>query len=265
MLDDDRTPALLVTGGAGGIGGSTADQWVAAGGRVAIMDLSPDAVAAKVDELGADVAVAAVADVRNDAAVEQAVRSAAERFGGRLDAVVNCAGIAQPIVAAEGADEDWVRMIDIHLNGHMRVNRAAHRYLLNSDRAAVVNISSIAGSVGLPGRTNYSAAKSGIEGLTRGLAVEWCPTIRVNCIAPGYVNTPMIDRLVRDGTLDTTPVIARTPLARFADPVEIAHAIMFLLSPQASFITGQTLRVDGGLTIEGDWYASRQRGQEQPR
>lgn len=144
----------------------------------------------------------------------------------------------------------------------MRVNRAAHRYLENSDRAAVVNISSIAGSVGLPGRTNYSAAKAGIEGLTRGLAVEWSPDIRVNCVAPGYVSTPMIDRLVSDGKLDSAPVIARTPLNRFADPAEIASAIHFLISPQASFVTGQTLRVDGGLTIEGDWYASRQRSSE---
>ncbi|MFD4351161.1 SDR family NAD(P)-dependent oxidoreductase [Nocardia sp. NPDC058518] len=259
-MNDNRKPVLLVTGGTGGIGGSTADQWAAAGGRVAILDLSPEAVRAKVDELGTDVAVGIPADVRDDAAVTDAVRAAAERFDGRLDAVVNCAGIAQPIIAAEGADEDWVRMIDIHLNGHMRVNRAAHQYLTNSDRAAVVNISSIAGSVGLPGRTNYGAAKSGIEGLTRGLAVEWSPDIRVNCVAPGYVRTPMIDRLVSDGKLDAAPVIARTPLDRFADPAEIAAAIMFLLSPQASFITGQTLRVDGGLTIEGDWYASRQRG-----
>jgi NAD(P)-dependent dehydrogenase (short-subunit alcohol dehydrogenase family) len=226
-VNDNLKSALLVTGGAGGIGGSVADQWVAAGGRVAVLDVSREAVDAKVSQLGAESAIGL---------------------------------IAQPIVAAEGADEDWVQMIDIHLNGHMRVNRAAYRFLRQSSRAAIVNISSIAGSVGLPGRTNYSSAKSGIEGLTRGLAVEWCPGIRVNCVAPGYVNTPMIERLVSAGKLDTRPVIARTPLDRFADPGEIAAAINFLISPLASFITGQTLRVDGGLTVEGDWYASRARG-----
>ena len=259
-MNDILKPALLVTGGAGGIGGSVADQWVAAGGRVAVLDVSRPALDAKVSLLGSEVAIGLVADVRDDAQVEKAVTEAGTAFDSCLDAVVNCAGIAQPIVAAEGADEDWVQMIDIHLNGHMRVNRAAYRFLRESSRAAIVNISSIAGSVGLPGRTNYSSAKSGIEGLTRGLAVEWCPDIRVNCVAPGYVNTPMIDRLVSEGKLDTRPVIARTPLDRFADPAEIAAAINFLLSPQASFITGQTLRVDGGLTIEGDWYASRARG-----
>lgn len=259
-MNDNLKPALLVTGGAGGIGGSVADQWVAAGGRVAVLDLSQEALDAKVSQLGAEAAIGLVADVRDDAQVRAAVNAAGSAFDGRLDAVVNCAGIAQPIVAAEDEDEDWVRMIDIHLNGHMRVNRAAYHFLKGSTRAAIVNISSIAGSVGLPGRTNYSSAKSGIEGLTRGLAVEWCPGIRVNCVAPGYVNTPMIDRLVSEGKLDTAPVIARTPLDRFADPGEIAAAINFLLSPLASFVTGQTLRVDGGLTIEGDWYASRARG-----
>jgi NAD(P)-dependent dehydrogenase (short-subunit alcohol dehydrogenase family) len=259
-VDDNLKPALLVTGGAGGIGGSVADQWAEAGGRVAVLDVNPQAVAAKVSRLGAAVAVGLVADVRDEAQVQKAVSEAGTVFGGCLDAVVNCAGIAQPIVAADGADEDWVRMIDIHLNGHMRVNRTAYSLLRRSPRAAIVNISSIAGSVGLPGRTNYSAAKAGIEGLTRGLAVEWCPDVRVNCVAPGYVNTPMIDRLVTEGKLDTGPVIARTPLGRFADPGEIAAAINFLISPQASFITGQTLRVDGGLTIEGDWYAARARG-----
>lgn len=259
-MSDNLKATLLVTGGAGGIGGSVADLWVDGGGRVAIVDIDPEAVKSKVNQLGEDVAVAVPADVRDDAAVRTAVEHAGSAFGGLLDAVVNCAGIARPIVAADGMDEDWVRMIDIHLNGHMRVNRAAHPLLKRSSRAAVVNISSIAGSVGLPGRTNYSAAKSGIEGLTRGLAVEWCPGIRVNCVAPGYVSTPMIARLVSEGKLDTKPVVARTPLARFASPDEIASAVNFLISPQASFITGQTLRVDGGLTIEGDWYASRQRG-----
>jgi NAD(P)-dependent dehydrogenase (short-subunit alcohol dehydrogenase family) len=259
-VKDERKPALLVTGGAGGIGGSTADDWVAAGGRVAILDLDPEAVRAKVESFGPDIAIGVAADVRDDAAVQEAVATAAGAFDGCLDAVVNCAGVAQPITAAEGSDEDWVRMVDIHLNGHMRVNRAAYPFLRRSSRAAIVNISSIAGSVGLPGRTNYSAAKSGIEGLTRGLAVEWCPDIRVNCVAPGYVNTSMIERLVSEGKLDTRPVIARTPLNRFADPSEIASVISFLVSPAASFVTGQVLLVDGGLTIEGDWYASRERG-----
>jgi NAD(P)-dependent dehydrogenase (short-subunit alcohol dehydrogenase family) len=261
-VDDNPKPALLVTGGAGGIGGSAADLWVAAGGRVAILDKTDEAVQAKVDEVGHDLAVGVTADVRDDVAVRTAVQTAAEVFGGCLDAVINCAGMAEPLDAAEGTDEAWVRMIDIHLNGHMRVNRAAYPHLRNSARASVVNISSIAGSVGLPGRTNYSAAKSGIEGLTRALAVEWSPEIRVNCVAPGFVSTPMTDRLVGDGALDAIPVIARTPLARFARPAEIAAAINFLVSTHASFITGQTLTVDGGLTIEGDWYASRHRHQD---
>ena len=256
-MNDAIKPVLLVTGGTGGIGGSVADHWVADGGRLAILDVNLEAVQRKAAAFEPGVAVGIAVDVQDEESVRNAVHDAAHAFGGRLDAVVNCAGIARPFEAATGSDEDWIRMIEVHLNGHMRVNRTAYEYLKKSDRAAIVNISSIAGSIGLPGRTNYIAAKSGIEGLTRGLAVEWSPDIRVNCVAPGYVNTPMLDELVRVGALDVTPVIARTPLHRFADPAEIAKPIHFLLSPQASFITGQTLRVDGGLTVEGDWYASR--------
>lgn len=256
-MDGQDKPVLLVTGGAGGIGGSTVDHWVASGGYAAILDLDVDAVHAKVEQVGAGVGFGLAVDVRDEVQVREAVQAAAQAFGDRLDAVVNCAGIARPFDAAQGTDVDWVSMIDVHLNGHMRVSRAAYPYLRESPRAAVVNISSIAGSVGLPGRTNYSAAKAGIEGLTRGLAVEWSPRVRVNCVAPGFVESPMIQALVDHGELDVAPVLARTPLGRFAEPAEIATAINFLISPQASFITGQTIRVDGGLTIEGDWYASR--------
>ncbi|MFE7423833.1 SDR family NAD(P)-dependent oxidoreductase [Rhodococcus sp. NPDC057529] len=254
------TPAekktLLVTGGASGIGASVAARWLTSGGRVALLDISDDAVQSALERLGDDRVTGHVADVRDDTQVADVVGKVASEFGGSLDAVANCAGIAQPIVAAEGADEDWVRMVDIHLNGTMRVNRAAYPYLKASGRGAIVNISSIAGTLGLPGRTNYCAAKAGIEGLTRGLAVEWAPYVRVNAVAPGYVQTPMIDRLVADGKLNTQPIISRTPLSRFCDPDEIASVICFLASDLASFVTGQTIRADGGLTIDGNWYGA---------
>lgn len=256
-MPNSEAPLALVTGGASGIGASVAARWVADGGRVGIIDVNEQAIDKIIAELGAGSAIGRVADVRSDAEVTEALNDIGQEFGGRLDAVVNSAGIAQPISAAEGADTDWVRMVDIHLNGTMRVCRASYRLLKQSERPAIVNISSVAGTNGLPGRTNYSAAKAGVEGLTRALAVEWSPSIRVNAVAPGYVQTAMIDRLVSDGKLDVGPVIARTPLARFAAADEIAAAITFLLSTQASFITGQTLRVDGGLTIEGNWYGAQ--------
>ncbi|KQW42676.1 hypothetical protein ASC77_23750 [Nocardioides sp. Root1257] len=248
------TPTMLVTGGASGIGTSVVERWLNAGGRVALLDVNEEAVQKACARLGTDRVYGHVADVRNDAEVAAVVGAVATTFGGVIDAVVNCAGIAQPIVAAEGADEDWTRMIDIHLNGTMRVCRAAHPYLKASGRGAIVNISSIAGTLGLPGRSNYCSAKAGVEGLTRGLAVEWAPHVRVNAVAPGYVQTPMIDTLIADGKLDARPIVARTPLDRFCDPDEIAAVICFLASDLASFVTGQTLRADGGLTIDGNWY-----------
>lgn len=247
-------PVALVTGGASGIGAAVAEGWVAAGGLVAIVDLDETAVAKSVAGLGNENAVGQTADVTNADAVSSAVRAVAATFG-HIDAVVNCAGIARPIDAAQGSDEDWTRMVDVHLNGTMRVCRAAAEFLFASDRAAIVNISSVASSNGLPGRSNYCAAKAGVEGLTRALAVEWAPRIRVNVVAPGYVRTAMIDRLVTEQRLNPEPVTARTPLRRFAEPAEIAAVINFLASPAASYVTGATFRVDGGMSVEGDWYA----------
>lgn len=229
------------------------------GGRVAFVDINPQAVQQASERLGSDRAAGYVADVTDAEAVAKVVAQAATDFGGNIDAIVNCAGIAKPIVAAEGADADWTRMIDVHLNGAMRVCRAAFPYLKTSGRGSIVNISSVAGTFGLPGRTNYSAAKAGIEGLTRGLAVEWAPEVRVNAVAPGYVQTPMIDELVAAGKLDPAPILARTPMARFCDPDEIAAVVCFLASGLSSFVTGQTITVDGGLTVDGNWYGSTQR------
>jgi NAD(P)-dependent dehydrogenase (short-subunit alcohol dehydrogenase family) len=233
----------LVTGGVSGIGAGVAELWVAQGGRVAVLDLDQTAVEKAVARLGDGNAVGRVADVRSADEVTAAVRSIAAEFGGRVDAVVNCAGIARSVVAAEASDDEWVRLVDVHLNGTMRVCRAAFPYLESSDHAAIVNVSSMAASNGVPNRTNYCAAKAGIEGLTRSLAVEWAPRIRVNAVAPGFVRTAMVESLIADG--------------RFAEPSEIAAVICFLLSPGGAFVTGETVRVDGGLSIEGDWYASR--------
>jgi NAD(P)-dependent dehydrogenase (short-subunit alcohol dehydrogenase family) len=248
-------PTALVTGGGSGIGAGVAERWVSQGGRVAIVDVNPAAVEETVARLGSERALGRVADVRNADAVEDAVRSVGEAFDGRLDAAVNCAGVAQSIVAAEAADEDWVRLVDIHLSGTMRVCRSAFPFLKSSDQAAIVNVSSMAASNGVPNRSNYCAAKAGIEGLTRSLAVEWAPHIRVNAVAPGFVQTKMIDSLIAEGKLDATPVIRRTPLGRFASPDEIAAVICFLLSPGGAYVTGETVRVDGGLSIDGNWYA----------
>ncbi|WP_144762659.1 SDR family NAD(P)-dependent oxidoreductase [Curtobacterium sp. 9128] len=249
-------PLALVTGGASGIGLAFAQRWTREGGRIALLDLDQDAIDRTVDMLGGDDrAMGSAIDVRDDDAVRAAVAASASRNDGVLDAVVNCAGIARPARAADATDEEWTRLVDVHLNGTMRVNRAAHRYLQASHQASIVNISSVAAVSGMPGRSSYCAAKAGVEGLTKALAVEWAPDhIRVNAVAPGYVNSQMIGGLIASGQLGLEPVIARTPMRRLAEPHELSSAIYFLSSSEASYITGHTLYVDGGMTIDGNWY-----------
>lgn len=249
-------PIALITGGASGIGFASARRWIRGGGRVAVLDLSMDAIRIAVDALGGeDVAMGRVADVTDTENVVQAVDEITAAHGGVIDAVVNCAGIARPAPASTTTDREWTNLVDIHLNGTMRVNRAAYPALCASPRAAIVNISSIAASAGMPGRSSYCAAKAGIEGLTRALAVEWAAEgIRVNSVAPGYVNSEMTAGLLAAGSLNLNPIIARTPMKRLAEPDEISSAIYFLSSPEASYVTGQTLYVDGGMSIDGNWY-----------
>jgi NAD(P)-dependent dehydrogenase (short-subunit alcohol dehydrogenase family) len=251
-----NAPVALITGGASGIGFAFAKRWIKEGGHVALLDLNPDAIRTAVGSLGGeDFAIGQAADVSDNESVVRAVGTIADTHGGVIDAVINCAGVARPAAAATSTDEEWTNLVDIHLNGTMRVNRAAYSALVASGRAAIVNISSIAASSGMPGRSSYCAAKAGIEGLTRVLAVEWAPEgIRVNSVAPGYVNSEMTAGLLENGSLNLDPVIARTPMKRLAEPDEISSAIFFLASPEASYVTGQTLCVDGGMSVDGNWY-----------
>jgi len=119
----------------------------------------------------------------------------------------------------------------------------------------VVNISSIASRVGMPQRLAYSAAKAGVEAMTRTLAVEWASAgVRVNAVAPGYTRTALVERQIEQGGLDPSRLIARIPMARFASPDEIAGVVAFLLSPDASYVTGHTIVADGGMSVDGNWY-----------
>lgn len=246
----------LITGGASGIGLAFAQRWVAEGGRAALVDLSPEALESTSAALGPDsFAQGFAADVTDDPAVLRTVDAIGHWGGGVIDVVVNCAGIARPAPAAQATDSSWSGLVDIHLNGTMRVNRAAYRYLVRSANPAIVNISSVAAAAGMPGRSSYCAAKAGVEGLTRALAVEWSPNrIRVNAVAPGYVRSEMTAGLLAAGELDLAPILLRTPMHRMAEPEEISSAIYFLSTSASSYITGQTLYVDGGMTIDGNWY-----------
>jgi NAD(P)-dependent dehydrogenase (short-subunit alcohol dehydrogenase family) len=145
-------------------------------------------------------------------------------------------------------------MFDVHVQGAHRVLRAAHPLLVRSDRAAVCLTSSIAARVGVNTRVSYCAAKSAVEGMVRGLATEWASDrIRVNGVAPGYTDTPLMREAEAAGRLDVSHMLSRVPMRRVASTSEIAAVMAFLISDQASYITGQVIAVDGGLTTSGDW------------
>jgi NAD(P)-dependent dehydrogenase (short-subunit alcohol dehydrogenase family) len=252
---DDR--AAFVTGGAGGIGRATCQAFHDAGYRVALTDLDEDlsaAAAAEIDPSGERV-VGIACDVSSTPSVDAAVAAAVERFG-RLDSLANVAGVVGPGPSEELSDESWDRLITIHLGGAFRCSRAAFPSLEATGAGSIVSISSIAGRTGFSLRASYCAAKAGIEGLTRALAVEWASRgVRVNAVAPGHVRTPMLDYSLQIGSVTQETVAARTqriPMGRYAEASEIASVILFLCSPAASYVTGETIWVDGAITVNAD-------------
>jgi NAD(P)-dependent dehydrogenase (short-subunit alcohol dehydrogenase family) len=245
--------AVLVTGAARGIGAAIAEAVVEEGGAVALLDLDPSG-ADTAARLGGDAHFFAC-DVRSLEDVEHAVAEAEQALGG-LDGLVNNAGINAYFDAVEMTEDDWDTVFAVDLKAAWMLAKAALPGLIER-RGAIVNISSIQAQLTIEGFFPYAAAKAGLEGLTRSLALDYARAgVRVNAVAPGYTET----RLVREW-LDLQPdpaaalesVVAKIPMGRIADPREIGNAVVFLLSDQASAITGATLAVDCGLGVR---YAS---------
>jgi NAD(P)-dependent dehydrogenase (short-subunit alcohol dehydrogenase family) len=242
----------IVTGAADGIGWATAQALAREGVGVALFDMRSDAVQARATELGAP-HMGLVCDVTDEAAVAAAVQEVVARFG-RVDVLVNNAGIGDQTGATVDQNAAaFDRVLAVHLRGTFLMSQAVGRLMLQGAQpGSIVNLGSIASTIGLPTRNAYSAAKAGVLGLTRALSAEWARSgIRVNAVAPGYVNTALVADLTRKGMLDAQAVSRRTPLGRMAEPSEIADAICFLASSRASYITGAVLPVDGGWTSFG--------------
>jgi NAD(P)-dependent dehydrogenase (short-subunit alcohol dehydrogenase family) len=248
-----RRPVALVTGAANGIGAAVADRLAADGYDLALLDMDSAALTAQTHTLSADVtALPATVDVRDAGQVEQAVAAAADQVGG-IDAVVTCAGINayyDPIALTE---EDWDTVFGIDLKGTWLTCRATLPLLLESDHAAIVTVSSIHARLTAAGTFPYAAAKAGVEGLTRSLALDYGPRgVRVNAVAPGWTRTRLVDDwLARQEDPDAAMAAVNTahPLGRIAEPAEVAAVVAFLLSDQARAVTGASFAVDCGLSI----------------
>ena len=241
---------VLVTGGSRGIGFGVVQAFAEAGARVAVNGKTSQSVNLAIDKLGAgDRLVPAPADIGTVAGCEAAVRTAVDAFDG-LDIVVNSAGIGAGRPIADCDEQMWDDHVDVNLKGTFFVCRAALPALRKS-HGSIVNIASDAGLIGVPGITVYCGSKGGVVNMTKAMALEVAPDVRVNCICPGYVDTDMIRLSVKrkpDPEAAWQKMIDYAPLKRITTPAEVAAGILYLASDAARFITGIALPIDGGTT-----------------
>jgi len=252
-----RGRAALVTGGGGGIGEATARLFAAEGGAVAVVDADRAAAEAAAARLAAEQPGASVLALGADLSVEAEARRAVDAAAaglGKLDCLVNVAGIRVYAPLAEADAGDWARILAVNVLATAYCCTAAIRHLRAAGGGAIVNVSSVYGVMGRRGMGQYDTTKAAVLGLTRALAVEEAPHgIRVNVVCPGGTITPYhVRRAEAEGVSEATLRASRAGdnlLGRWAEPAEVAHAILFLASSESSFVTGATLMVDGGRSI----------------
>jgi NAD(P)-dependent dehydrogenase (short-subunit alcohol dehydrogenase family) len=238
----------LVTGAGSGIGRATAQRLSAEGAHVVCADMTMEGAAETalaISSAGGE-ALAVAIDVIDEAACGQMVDKTLERFG-RLTTLVNSAGVRSDPPEALPGPREWRRVVDVNLTGTYLASRAALAALTASGAGSITNLASIFGLVGGSTSSAYAASKGAIVNLTRQLAIDLAPAVRVNCVCPGVIETPMTAALRQDPAW-VQEVLKRYPLRRFGHVDEIAAAILYLASDEAAFVTGVALPVDGGFT-----------------
>jgi NAD(P)-dependent dehydrogenase (short-subunit alcohol dehydrogenase family) len=240
--------AVVITGGAKGIGLACARAFAREGACIALLDRDEDGVRAACEALtGAGARALPLPASVTDADAVEAAMACAERAYGRIDVLVNNAGVSANGPTLEVSAAAWQRAVDINLSGVFHCAQAAGRRMMAQGAGAIVNMASMYGLVAAPDRAAYCATKGAVVMLTESLAVEWGPHgIRVNALAPGYIDTDLLRDLARAGRLEIPRLVGRTPLRRLGSAQEIADLAVFLASRQAGFITGHTLVADGG-------------------
>jgi 3-oxoacyl-[acyl-carrier protein] reductase len=242
---------IVVSGGAGGIGAEVSARLASEGARLIIADLNAAQAEAQAASMGTgDRAIGVACDITSPEQCEALVQAAIAKFG-RLDSAVNCAGFSQPHDSLSLPPADWMRMIDVQLNGAFYFAQACGRRMIETG-GAIVFITSTNAEAAFPRRAAYCCGKAGVAMLTKVLAVEWAEHgIRVNAVGPAYVATEMTQRNITAGNVNEAQIKKRIPLGRLAQPANVADAVSFLLSEKASFITGHSLYVDGGWLAYG--------------
>ena len=235
----------LVTGASGGIGGAIARALHAAGARVGLSGTRAGALDALAGELG-DGAFAVPADLSSANGAKTLVKDAEAALGG-IDILVNNAGLTRDQLVVRMSDEDWQMVLDVNLTAAFRLSRGCLRGMMKKRWGRIVSVTSIVGISGNPGQANYAASKAALIGMSKSLAQEVASrNITVNCVAPGFIDTPMTEGLSAEQKHDLT---ARIPAGRLGEPADVAGACVFLASDEASYVTGQTLHVNGGMAM----------------
>lgn len=235
----------LVTGASGGLGSAIAEALAAQGARVALSGTRKEALEAVAARLPND-PVILPCNLSDAEAVEGLVPAAIEALGG-LDIVVNNAGITRDTLILRMKDEDFEQVLKVNLEAAFRISRAAVKPMMKARFGRIINISSIVGVTGNPGQVNYAASKAGLIGMSKALAQEVASRgITVNCIAPGFITSPMTDALSDD---QKSALMVKIPAGRLGEGADIAAAAVYLASREAAYVTGQTLHVNGGMAM----------------
>lgn len=247
MLLEGKT--AVITGAGRGIGRAIALRLASEGANIVINDIPSSADAQNTVEEVKAIGVKAIAvlcDVRVPEDMTMLMEKAKEEFGS-IDILVNNAGITRDTLLMRMSEKDWDDVLEINLKGAFNATKAACKYMVKQRGGVIINMSSVVGIMGNAGQVNYSASKAGLIGMTKSVAKEFAPRgIRCNAIAPGFIRSDMTDQLPEDVK---NTYLAGIPLKRFGTVEDIANAVLFLVSDQASYISGQVLHIDGGLVM----------------
>ena len=236
----------LVTGASGGIGSAIARALVGQGAKVALSGTREDALKAVAAEIGGETVIVPC-NLGDAAAVDALIPAAIEALGGKIDILVNNAGVTRDNLIMRMKDDEWDQVISVNLEAAFRLIRAATKPMMKARFGRIITITSIVGTTGNPGQANYAASKAGLVGMSKALAQELASrNITVNCVAPGFIASAMTDGLP---DAQKEALLVKIPAGKLGEGSDIAAAVVYLASPDASYVTGQTLHVNGGMAM----------------